>query len=493
MLQEDISADFPRYSVSQLIQIVARNLDELGFVVVEGSVTKIKKVDGRYIVFELSEIQTNGSNNQVAQITGWVFDKKAKEKFIALKIHERDQIAVLGTLKIYQRGGQVSIHALSFQKIGDSALLIELERRRKFFQEKGYFDLERKKNLPKFPSKIGIITSLSGGVVLADFLYWWKALFPACGLVVRDCAVQGKESVAEIVESLSYLNNREDVDLILIMRGGGSLSDLWTFNEVEVVEAIYASVKPVVTAIGHEADTTLADLVADLRCPTPTSAAKMVLPDRLELLRRLERNVKTLSVVQFLSESFHVYLRADESFNSSFDERYAKIKTQLLFNCHRLFSLNPVDHLKEFCLKFEHTLKSLTQSVKGNLQFKTISLMNLLRQLQLAALSEEIKKLSTRLVNCQQQSNFNIQKFFYDLKASLEAAKIQLFGVNPVKPLEEGFALVCNTEGEPLTFDQLQEGQNISVNFESGKVSATIIEKSHDSIYKRLTCSSGED
>jgi exonuclease VII large subunit len=119
--------------------------------------------------------------------------------------------------------------------------------------------------------------------------------------------------------------------------------------------------------------------------------------------------------------------------------------------------------------------------------------MNLLRQLQLAALSEEIKKLSTRVVNCQQQSNFNIQKFFYDLKASLEAAKIQLLGLNPVKPLEEGFALVCSTEGEPLTFDQLQEGQNISVNFERGKVSATIIEKSYDSIYKRLTCSSRED
>jgi exodeoxyribonuclease VII large subunit len=195
-------------------------------------------------------------------------------------------VEVHGYISVYEAGGQYQLYVDAIRMAGEGLLFQEFIRLKAMLEAEGLFDPERKRELPAFPKKIGIVTSPTGAA-LQDMLNTLQGRFPLVEVVLAPAVVQGEEAPPKIVQAIRQLNQLLDVDVILVARGGGSMEDLWAFNDERVVRAIAESRIPVVTGIGHETDTTLSDYAADLRAPTPTGAAVLVTPDKDDLLANL--------------------------------------------------------------------------------------------------------------------------------------------------------------------------------------------------------------
>jgi exodeoxyribonuclease VII large subunit len=193
-----------------------------------------------------------------------------------------DQIVVHGSISIYDRMSKYQLKADVVQPAGVGILQLQLEQLRQRLEGEGLFDPSRKRALPLFPRRIGVVTSPTGAV-WQDIQHVIARRYPLVELVLSPAIVQGATAPASLITALRAINDYGDVDLIILARGGGSVEDLWCFNDEQVVRAIFSSRLPVVSAVGHETDTTLVDFVADLRAPTPSAAAEMIVPDIRDL------------------------------------------------------------------------------------------------------------------------------------------------------------------------------------------------------------------
>ena len=191
-----------------------------------------------------------------------------------------------GAVSVYEQGGQYQLYVDSLRQLGEGALYQEFVRLKAKLEAEGFFDEERKRPIPAAPAGIGIATSPSGAA-LQDILNTLRRRYPLARVVIAPTPVQGDAAPAEIVAALKRLNSEPGLDVILLARGGGSLEDLWAFNDERVVRAVFESRLPVISGVGHETDFTLADFAADLRAPTPTAAAELATPDRMDLMDRV--------------------------------------------------------------------------------------------------------------------------------------------------------------------------------------------------------------
>lgn len=214
------------------------------------------------------------------------------------------RVDVRGRLAVYEPRGELQFVVEAMQRVGAGSLYEEFLRLRARLESQGLFDPARKRPLPAFPRAVGIVTSLQAAA-LHDVLTSFSRRAPHLRLVVYPSPVQGAEAPASLVRALTVANLRREVDTLLLVRGGGSLEDLWSFNDEQLVRAVAASEIPVVCGVGHETDVTLADLAADLRAPTPTAAAELVTPSRDDLLARLQ------AVAQALQRSVSRRLQTD--------------------------------------------------------------------------------------------------------------------------------------------------------------------------------------
>ncbi len=203
----------------------------------------------------------------------------ARQSFLP---REGDAIEAHGAIEIYEAGGQYQLYADLIRPGGEGALFREFLRLKAQLEAEGLFDPTRKRPIPQWPKRIGIVTSPSGAA-LRDMLNTIQRRYPLVEVILAPTAVQGEEAPQGIVAALEALNRQAQVDVILLGRGGGSMEDLWAFNDERVVRAVAASAVPVITGVGHETDFTLVDFAADLRAPTPTAAAELATPDRAKL------------------------------------------------------------------------------------------------------------------------------------------------------------------------------------------------------------------
>ena len=192
-------------------------------------------------------------------------------------------IILHGRVSIYEQRGDLQIIADIAQPEGVGELQLKLEQLKLELEQQGLFDESRKRGLPRFPKKVAVVTSPSGSV-WHDIQNVVRRRYPLVELAIAPAPVQGGDAAPAIAEALQAAGNEQGVDVVIVARGGGSLEDLWAFNEEEVARAIFACPVPVVSAVGHETDHTIADLVADLRAPTPSAAAELVVPDSAELI-----------------------------------------------------------------------------------------------------------------------------------------------------------------------------------------------------------------
>jgi exodeoxyribonuclease VII large subunit len=211
-----------------------------------------------------------------------------KSRQLAYPIKEGMKVIASGRISVYAPRGQYQLDCVSLTPVGAGDLQLAFEQLKAKLQAEGLFDVERKRSLPDFPRRIGVVTSRDGAA-LRDILTTLRRRMPTVQVVLRACLVQGATAAKEIATAIGELNALEDIDLLIVGRGGGSIEDLWAFNEEIVARAIAGSRIPTISAVGHEVDFTIADFVADVRAATPTAAAELAVRDRAELLEVLMR------------------------------------------------------------------------------------------------------------------------------------------------------------------------------------------------------------
>ena len=204
------------------------------------------------------------------------------------------QVTVKGSASIYTQGGSFQLYVSQMKKAGQGDLFVRFEKLKRKLLAEGLFDPARKREIPPMPRIIGVVTSRTGAAI-RDIIHVARRRNPNMGIVVSPCAVQGDGAAAEIVRAIERLNRSGACDVMLVGRGGGSMEDLWAFNEEIVARAIAASAIPVISCVGHEVDFTIADFVADLRAPTPSAAAELAVPELKQLQSALDGAVRRLA------------------------------------------------------------------------------------------------------------------------------------------------------------------------------------------------------
>ena len=256
----------------------------LAAVVVRGEVSNFRRASSGHCYFTLKD--------ETSSIRAVLF--RSRGRFLSFAPENGMAVRVRGYVSVFEKDGVYQLYAEEMAPDGEGALARALEQLKGRLQAEGLFDPGRKRPLPAFPARIGVVTSASGAAV-RDIIRITGRRWPLAGVVVAPAAVQGEAAPEEIARGIALLNRLPDVDVIVVGRGGGSLEELWAFNSETVVRAVYASRVPVVAAVGHETDWTLTDYVADVRASTPSAAAELVTPDRAELavsLTRLERRLR---------------------------------------------------------------------------------------------------------------------------------------------------------------------------------------------------------
>ena len=299
------------YTVQEVTRYIRQRLDEdkvLRDIYIKGELSNLSQPTSGHLYFTLKD--------EFSELQCVMF----RERNLDLKFIPEDGMSVIvrGHISVYEKRGRYQLYVEEIQEAGIGALYLAFEQLKKKLKEEGLFDAVYKKPIPSFPYRIGIITSPTGAAI-QDMLKIIKKRFPHVHIVLAPVAVQGGEAPAQIVRAIQLMNRysaeREKIDVLIVGRGGGSIEELWAFNEECVAREIFSSGIPVISAVGHETDFTIADFVADKRAATPSEAAELVVPDN----RELEKNLRSLEVRmrQNLLNAIEYYRKRVESIEKS--------------------------------------------------------------------------------------------------------------------------------------------------------------------------------
>lgn len=267
------------YSVAELNRAARITLEAgIGEVWVEGEISRLTRHSSGHWYFTLKD--------EAAAVSCAMF----KQNNVQVTFTPKDgmKVRLLGQASLYEARGNYQLIARAMEEAGKGTLQEQFEKLKAKLTAEGLFDADRKKPLPMLPRKIGVVTSPTGAAV-RDIINVLTRRFPNIGILLAPVTVQGASSAPRIAKAINYLNTRDDIDVMIVGRGGGSLEDLWAFNEEVVARAIAASKIPVISAVGHEIDFTIADFVADMRAPTPSAAAELAVPVQSELQEQTAR------------------------------------------------------------------------------------------------------------------------------------------------------------------------------------------------------------
>lgn len=274
----------PIHSVSQLVHRVRVQLEtEFRNLWVQGEISNFRVPPSGHYYFTLKDAD--------AQIRCVCF--RLQSRYLKFRPEDGMKVLARGSISVYAPRGEFQLMVEWLEPVGRGALQVAFERLKKSLSEEGLFDPARKKKLPVLPRRIGVVTSPSGAAI-QDILNVLERRNDRVNVLIFPVRVQGEGAAAEIARGVQYFNTRNDLDVLIVGRGGGSLEDLWPFNEEVVARALAASRIPVISAVGHEIDFTIADFVADLRAPTPSAAAEIVAAGREELVSRVTHQEKRL-------------------------------------------------------------------------------------------------------------------------------------------------------------------------------------------------------
>jgi exodeoxyribonuclease VII large subunit len=276
------------YTVTEITREIKGLLeDSFPALWIEGEISNYTLHSSGHRYFSLKD------ENAQIRCTLWRF----RGEWLGFEPEDGMQVIALGNISVYQRSGQYQLDVIELIPAGLGKLEIAFQKLKEKLFKEGLFAEEHKKPIPEFPESIGLVTSPTGAAI-RDMTKIIQKRFPGVSMIVNPVRVQGKGAAEEIARAIGELNRFAKIDVMIVGRGGGSLEDLWAFNEEIVARAIYDSEIPIISAVGHQIDFTISDFVADLRAPTPSAAAQMVVRDKEELIRELRSNVQKLTSYQ---------------------------------------------------------------------------------------------------------------------------------------------------------------------------------------------------
>lgn len=438
-------------TISEITRAIKNNLEkQYRFIRVCGEISNLSTPYSGHSYFVLKD--------DTAQIRGVLF--KQQKRFVDLSLANGQQVICFGRITVYEPRGEYQLVIDSIQLEGEGQLQLAFENLKKKLQGKGYFDNDRKKSLPQFPEKIAIITSPTGAAI-QDFLKIDTLRNSKVHIQILPVRVQGTQAASEIRDALRLANKLDDIDIIVLCRGGGSLEDLWAFNEEKVAKAIYDSKVPVVTGIGHEVDFTIADFCSDFRCPTPTGAAEKIIYNTNILTGELA------SLRNRLQRSIH--------------HSYSSLGQKLLH--HKL-------QLKSFTRRFDNesfrlqmSKSYITSAMSNALKQKADTLTLLSNRLYAQAPNHQIELQSHQVNFLLQQLKERMARIIDQKEAALIHGAKLLNSVSPLATLERGYSITrkvseTNDGYQVITdTDQAEIGDRVNILLHRGELECEVKKK----------------
>lgn len=440
-------------SVSDVTRRVASLLEkEIGDVWIEGEISNYRCQSSGHHYFTLKDAES--------QIACVLFARSAHAALLGLTLRDGIAVQIFGSVTVYQPRGQYQLMVRLVQAKGQGLLQAKFEALKQRLAGEGLFDADRKRPVPRFPQRIGVVTS-STGAALADFLHVLHRRHPGLQVVINPVRVQGEGAAKEIAAAIAEFSQGDEkigpIDVIVVTRGGGSLEDLWPFNEEVVARAIAASHLPIVSAVGHEIDVTISDFVADLRAPTPSAAAELLAADSIALREKLFSLV--LQLGKAVATQRNILL-----------QRIVHLERSSLFRApEQIFSWmqQSLDHLQE----------SLFFHVQQGYQKMASSLSASAMALRLHHPRQRIAQARQQEMTLSAQFRRHVKYRQELLRSTVERLRSSLVVLNPEATLARGFTITRNGAGEVVTsIKKVAKGGLLRTQFADGIVDS--IEKS---------------
>ncbi|CAH0225879.1 exodeoxyribonuclease VII large subunit [Peribacillus sp. NPDC101481] len=436
-------------SVSALTKYIKRKFDadpHLQNVYIKGEISNFKQHTSGHMYFTLKD--------EKARLLSVMF--AANNKGMKFLPENGMKVLVKGDISLYEAGGQYQLYVKSMAPDGVGDLYLAYEQLKKKLEAAGLFLAEHKKPIPQYPKSVGVITSPTGAA-LRDILITIKRRYPIARIIVYPALVQGNNAAKSIAKAISMANARAESDVLIVGRGGGSIEELWAFNEEIVAESIYDSDIPVISAVGHETDFTIADFVADMRAPTPTGAAELAVPHLNEILERLmnRKNRLTRSIQEAVNFERTRLTRMERSYAFRYPHKmYEQKLEQLDKTMDRLGRTST-----RYFMKKRDELNQLNEILKK--QHPEQAVKNAKDELQ-----QHAKVLRRAMEAIYRQKS---QQFVH-ITATLSA-------LSPLKIMERGYGLVF-AEDETLvkSTQQVSKGDKIAVSIKDGTLECEIKE-----------------
>jgi exodeoxyribonuclease VII large subunit len=430
-------------SVSQLNRRSKQILEtHLPLVWVEGEISNLSRPSSGHWYFTLKDEQ--------AQVRCAMF--RNRNQLVRFNPAQGQQLLLRARVSLYEGRGDYQLIAEHMEEAGFGALQRAFEELKQRLSLEGLFEQERKRPLPNLPQHIAVVSSATGAAI-RDILSVLKRRFPSVPVTLIPVPVQGKEAAPAIVHALELANRAELFDVLILARGGGSLEDLWPFNEEAVARAIYASALPVISAVGHEVDFSIADFVADVRAPTPSAAAELVVPDALEYQARFRTCLTRLCQIA--------------------QRRIADDRAKLEHIRRRL--RHPGERLQQQSQRLDGLETRLTRCVKAQLERKHQQLDKLAARQRALQPRPRLEQLRRQLSQMENQLNRQIHHQLQQSQQRFKEAARLLNSVSPLKTLERGYAIVTDAEGQVLrSSEQVQTGDTVKSRLASGVITSTV-------------------
>jgi exodeoxyribonuclease VII large subunit len=426
---------------ARIRDLLAKNFTDIWVV---GEISNCREAQSGHIYFTLKDDR--------AQVRCVFF--KQQQRGIKFRPEDGLQMTVRGSISVYEARGEYQIYVENLEPVGLGALQLAFEQLKKRLEGEGLFAAERKKPLPLLPSRIGLITSPRGAAV-RDVVRILRRRFPNVHLMLYPVRVQGEGAAGEIVKALKFFNLKKFVDVLILARGGGSMEDLWAFNEEAVARAIAASAIPVISGVGHETDFTIADFVADVRASTPSAAAELVVQTRREFDKHIADLRETLA---------------------------SQIRYRLLEFSRRVHELSarrgfrrPLDLLRQQRQRADEMTSRLALGLRAQLEKSRkrftaahLRIMSFDFRSKIAAFRLRLEKRSADL-------SLRAERLLRAKRERLDRLRLQLEERSPLRVLERGYAIATDAAGNVLRdAGQVALGDPVAVQLYRGKLSTEV-------------------
>lgn len=433
------------FSVSEINASIRGVLEvQFPFISIAGEISNLRQPFSGHCYFTLKD--------EYSQIRAVLF--KMQRRYLSAIPADGQKVICRGRITAYEARGEYQIIVDTIDFHGTGAMQLEFEKLKQRLAAEGLFDKETKKAIPSFPEHITIITSPQGAAI-HDFIRIARTRFPQVKIAVYPVSVQGDAAAGEIVNAIAAINKHLATDVIVLCRGGGSIEDLWAFNEEKVARAIAGSVTPVVSAIGHEIDFTIADFVADLRAPTPSAAAEMILPET----ERLKSHVMQLQMRQ---------IRVITSQLKHLENRVAISRQRLAIVRH------PVDHLS---MKLDHATVDFHRAFRTMLQARQYKLNQAERQIHQYHPETMLQLQHQKLTELHRRLFLSARSCIESRHESLSRAAGLLNAVSPLPTLARGYAIAKTLVPKEIIITdikQVKAGSRIEVILLNGSLECRV-------------------